>query len=67
MSKTEAESYFLKEAPPHSAGLGQGFGLGGPDARGPGKGPGVLILMNLGVVWCPFWELLDSILKVREA
>ena len=40
--------YIYKEAPSHSAGPGQGLGLEGPGARGPGKGPEVFILVILG-------------------
>merc|ERR1711965_582023 len=58
--------YYIKEAPPHSAGPGQGLGLGGPGARGPGKSPGVLILVDFGVVWGPFWAILPSFWKVWE-
>ena len=41
-------AYIFKEAPPHSAGPGQGLGLGGPGARVPARALGSLFWWILG-------------------
>ena len=35
-----------------------GIGAWGSRRQGPSKSPGVLILVDFGVVWGPFWEIL---------